>query len=61
MLPLPRDRVAVQECVGELVANKEVEIWDQSPTTNRWVWFAVDEEVQEPMAESTKQDRRAPI
>ncbi len=28
MLPIPRDRVAAQECVGERVANKEVEIRD---------------------------------
>ena len=45
MLPIPRDRVAAQECDGEQVTNKEVEIWDQSPTKDRWVWFAVDEEV----------------
>jgi len=32
MLPIPKDRVAaqVQECVGEGVTYKEVEIWDQS-------------------------------
>jgi hypothetical protein len=53
MLPIPRDRVAAKECVGERVTNKEVEIWDQR--------FAVDEEVQEPTAEPTKQDQRAPI
>ncbi len=47
--------------VGEQVTNKEVEIWDQSPTKDRRVWFAVDEEVQEPTAEPTKQNRRAPI
>jgi len=29
MLPIPRDRVAAQECVGEQTINKEVEIWDQ--------------------------------
>jgi hypothetical protein len=45
MLPIPRDRVASQECVGEQVTNKDVEIWDQSPTKDRWVRFAVDEEV----------------
>jgi hypothetical protein len=61
MLPIPRDRVASQECVGEQVTNKDVEIWDQSPTEDRWVRFAVDEEVQEPTSEPTKQDRRVPI
>ena len=47
--------------VGEQVTNKKVEIWDQSPTKDRRVWFAVDEVVREPTAEPTKQDRRAPI
>jgi hypothetical protein len=47
--------------VGERATNKEVEVWDQSPTKDRRVRFAVDEEVQEPTAEPTKQDRRAPI
>ena len=61
MLPIPRDRVAAQECVGERATTKEVEIWDQSPTKDRRVRFAVDEEVREPTAEPTKQDRRAPI
>jgi hypothetical protein len=61
MLPIPRDWVAVQECVGERATNKEVEVWDQSPTKDRRVRFAVDEEVQEPTAEPTKQDQRAPI
>ena len=61
MLPIPRDQVASQECVGEQITNKDVEIWDQSPTKDRRVWFAVDEEVREPTAEPTKQDRRAPI
>ncbi len=61
MLPIPRDRVASQECVGEQETNKEVEIWDQSPTKDRRVRFAVGEEVQEPTAEPTKQDRRVPI
>jgi hypothetical protein len=37
MLPIPRDWVASQECVGEQVTNKEVEIWDQSPTKDRQV------------------------
>ncbi len=45
MLPIPRDRVASQECIGERVTNKEVEIWDQSPTKDRRVRFAVDKEV----------------
>jgi hypothetical protein len=35
MLPIPRDRVASQECVGVDVTNKEVEIWDQSPMKDR--------------------------
>ena len=74
MLPIPRDRVASQECVGEQVpnvtnvreqvtnvTNKEVEIWDQSPTKDRRVRFAVDKEGQEPTAEPIKQDQRAPI
>jgi hypothetical protein len=61
MLPIPRDRVALQECVGEQVTNKEVEIWDQSPTKDKGVWFAVDEEVREPTVEPTKQDRGASI
>jgi hypothetical protein len=38
-----------------------VEIWDQSPTKDRRVRFAVDEEVRELTAEPTKQDQRAPI
>jgi hypothetical protein len=51
--------IIVAVSVGERVANKEVEIWDQSPT---WVWFAVDMNVHaEPTAEPTKQDQRAPI
>jgi len=46
MLPIPKDWVATQECVGEQVTNnEEVEIWDQTPTKDRWVWFAVDVEV----------------
>jgi hypothetical protein len=61
MLPIPRDRVAAQECVRERATNKEVEIRDQSPTKDRRVRFAVDEEVQDPTEEPTKQDRRAPI
>ena len=62
MLPIPKDQVAMQECVGEWVTNKEVEIWDQSPTKDIRVRFAVDEEVRaEPTAEPTKQDQRAPI
>ena len=57
MLPIPRDPVATKECVGERATTKEVEIWDQSPTKDRRVRFAVDI----PTAEPTKQDRRAPI
>ena len=45
MLPKPKDRVATQECVGERVTNKEVEIRDQSPMKDGPVRFAVDEEV----------------
>jgi hypothetical protein len=61
MLPIPRDRVAQQECVGERATTEEVEILDQSPTKDRRVQFAVDEEVRGPTAEPTKQDRHAPI
>ena len=61
MLPIPRDRVAQQECVGERATTEEVEILDQSSTKDRRVQFAVDEEVRGPTAEPTKQDRRAPI
>ncbi len=74
MLPIPRDQVASQECVGERVTNKEVEIWDQGPVKDRWVkfepkcelpakvWFAIDMEAHAgPTAEPTKQDGRAPI
>jgi hypothetical protein len=62
MLPKPKDRVATQECVGERVTNKEVEIWSQSPTKDRWVQFAADKEVRaKPPAEPTKQDQCAPI
>jgi hypothetical protein len=35
MLPIPKDQVAMQECVGEQVTNKEVEIWDKSPMKDR--------------------------
>jgi len=35
MLPTPKDRVAMQECVGEQVTNKKVEIWDKSPMNDR--------------------------
>jgi hypothetical protein len=59
---VPEDWVASQECVGEQVTNKEVEIWDQIPAMDRWVRFAVDKEVRaEPTAEPTKQDQRAQI
>ena len=57
-----KDWVATQECVGERVTNKEVEIWGQSPTKDRRVQFAIDEEVRaKPAAEPTKQDQCAPI
>ncbi len=61
MLHIPRDQIAAQECVGERAINKEVEIWYQSLTKDRRVWFAVDEEVREPTAEPAKQDQRASI
>ena len=63
MLPMPRDQVAAQEYVGEWVTKDRQEVWDKSPTKDRWVWFALDEEVcaEEPAAEPTKQDQRAPI
>jgi hypothetical protein len=58
MLPIPRDRVAAQECVGENTKRPK-------PTAARpaaKVWFAVDVEAHtEPTAEPTKQDQRAPI
>jgi hypothetical protein len=50
-------RLNQKEDVGEQATTKEVEIWDQSPTKDRRVRFAVDI----PTAEPTKQDRRAPI
>jgi hypothetical protein len=47
-----RGRNNIDEDVGEQVTNKEVEIWDQTPMKDRWVWFAVDVEVRaEPTAE----------
>jgi hypothetical protein len=61
MLPISRDRVASKECVGERATNKEVGLGSESPTKDRRVWFAVDEEVPEPTAEPIKQDQRAPI
>ncbi len=39
------------------MTNTEVEIWDQSPTKDRRVRFAVDMTTADP----TKQDQRAPI
>ena len=58
MLPIPRDRVAVQECVGDNIKGPK-------PTAARLaakVRFAVDVEAHaEPTAEPTKQDQRAPI
>ena len=48
--------------VGEQTTNKEVEIWDQSPTKDIRVCFAVDkEEGGQTAAEPTKQDQRTPI
>jgi len=62
MLPIPRDRVAVKECVGEqAVSNKDAEIRDQAPTKDRpkdrWVRFAEESSTARP----TKQDQQAPI
>jgi hypothetical protein len=38
MLPLTKEQLALQECVGgKRVTNKEVEIWDQSLTKDRGV------------------------
>jgi len=50
ILPIPKDRVAVQECVGGNTKGSE-------PTTAK-VWFAVDVEV---CAEPIRWDQRAPI
>jgi hypothetical protein len=61
MLPIPRDRVAAQEFVGERATNLEVGLRSESPTKDRRVRFAVDEEVRGPTAEPTKQHGRAPI
>jgi hypothetical protein len=58
MLPIPRDRVAAQECVGDNTKGLK-------PTAARpaaKVRFAVDVEAHaEPTAEPTKHDQRAPI
>ena len=58
MLATPRDRVAMQECVGDNAKGPKL-------TTARLaakVWFAVDMEVcAEPTAEPTKQEKYAPI
>ena len=54
-------KTKLSPAVGERVTNKEVEIWDPSPTKDRRFRFAVDEEVREPTAEPTKQHRCAPI
>ena len=57
MLPIPRDRVAAQECVGDNMKGK--------PTAARLaanVRFAVDAEAYAgPTAEPTKQDQLAPM
>jgi hypothetical protein len=58
MLPIPRDWIAAQECVGD---NAKGPI----PTAARQaakIWFAVDVEAYaEPTAGPTKQDQRAPF
>ena len=58
MLPIPRDRVAAQECVGDNTKGL-------NPTAARpaaKVRFAVDVEAHaEPTAKPTKHDQRAPI
>ena len=58
MLPIPRDWVAAQECVGDNTKGPK-------PTAARPAakfHFAVDVEVRaEPTEEPTKQDQRAPI
>ena len=58
MLPIPRDRVAAQECVGDNTKGPK-------PTTARSaakVRIAVDVEAHAvPTTEPTKQDQRAPI
>ena len=57
MLPIPRDRVASQECVGD--NTKGPEPIPARPAAK--VRFAVDVEVHaEPTSESTKQDQCAP-
>jgi hypothetical protein len=61
MLPIPRDRVAAQECVGERATDKEVGLGSESQPEDIRVRFAVDKKVPEPTAEPTKQDQRAPI
>ena len=58
MLPIPRDWVASQECVGD--NTKGPEPIPARPAAK--VWFAVDVEAHVgPTAEPTKQDQRAPI
>ena len=58
MLPIPRDRVAAQECVGDNTKGPKPAA--ARPATK--VWFAVDVEAHAvPTAEPTKQDQRAPI
>ena len=72
MLPIPRDRAAAKECVGEQLTNKEAVTnmetvtnkeavtntkAHQAPKKDRWVWFAVEISTARP----TKQDQRAPI
>jgi hypothetical protein len=58
MLPIPRDQVASQECVGD--NTKGPEPAPARPAAK--VWFAIDMEAHAgPTTEPTKQDRRAPI
>jgi hypothetical protein len=58
MLPIPRDWVAAQECVGDYT--KGPKLTAARPAVK--VRFAVDMEAHaEPTAEPTKQDQRAPI
>ena len=58
MLPIPRDRVAAQECVGD--NTKGPKLTPARPAVK--VRFAVDVKAHAgPSAEPTKQNRRAPI
>ena len=58
ILPIPKGRVAMQECVGDNAKGSELAA--ARPAVK--VWFAVDVEVRaEPTAEPIKQDQRASI